>query len=129
VSSASVDTDYFEVLGVPILAGRGFHGGDLEPGARPIIVNQSFVDLVLGWHNPIGRRVRYTLFDERGPLPQGDQPWHEIAGLVRDLGLSYGSHDPKKAGIYHPMAPGGTAFGPHGSARERAGRLVRAATP
>ena len=36
----------------PVRAGRAFHAGDLAPDSRVVIVNESFVRLVLG-----GRRV------------------------------------------------------------------------
>jgi predicted permease len=97
VRTASVDTDFFRVLETPILLGRGFHPGDLASGARPVIVNQPFVDRVLGGRNPIGRRMRYT-DDDRSA-----EPWHEIVGVVGDLGMSLGEG---AAGFYHPAAPG-----------------------
>jgi predicted permease len=107
VSSAAVDPDFFEVLGVPIKSGRGFHAAEVESGAMVAIVNQSFVDRVLGGRNPIGRRVRYRYFEESEKAysehdPPG--PWYEIVGVVRDMGLSK-PHDPKVAGIYHPLTP------------------------
>jgi hypothetical protein len=82
------------------------------------MVNQSFVRLVLGDGSAIGRRVRYTSFDEGRPLQDPDnEPWYEIVGVVPDLGMSYwfcgtvppcydGAGDPKIAGIYHPVVPG-----------------------
>ena len=60
VSSASVALDFFDVLDAPILSGRAFHSGDLQPGARTVIVNQSFAQVVFGGSNPIGRRLRYS---------------------------------------------------------------------
>jgi hypothetical protein len=109
VSSASVAADYFDVLGVPILAGRGFHAADVASEARVVVVNRSFVDNVLGGRNAIGRRLRYSGFEERDGAPSPEPaPWYEIVGVVRDLGMAYGS-DPKNAGFYHPMTPGETA--------------------
>ena len=110
VSSARVDVDFFDVLNVPILAGRAFRPADLESSARAVIVNQSFVDLVLGGRNPIGRRLRYTQFDDGDEPPSAEkEPWYEIVGVVRDLAMAYGN-DPKVAGFYHPSAAG--AAGP-----------------
>jgi putative ABC transport system permease protein len=107
VSSVSVALNYFDVLGVPILQGRGFRSGDLAPNAHVVIVNQSFVERVLGGRNPIGRHVRYLYLQEwQEPRPTDDQPWYEIIGVVRDLGLAV-SPDPKVAGFYHPVGPGG----------------------
>jgi predicted lysophospholipase L1 biosynthesis ABC-type transport system permease subunit len=79
-----------------------------------VIVNQSFVHLVLGDRNPIGRRIRYVSFEEWGATPDAQRPWYEIVGVVRDLGMAVGADvgqaagsDPKVAGIYHPVAAGG----------------------
>ncbi|HEY0969564.1 MAG TPA: ABC transporter permease [Gemmatimonadales bacterium] len=115
-SSAAVDLDYFDVLGAPVLAGRAFHAGDLAPGhdtagaggahPRVVIVNESFVRLVLGGRNPIGRHLRYAWRnDASGPLSGEAEPgaWHEIIGVVPDLGMSKAT-DPKVAGFYHPLA-------------------------
>ncbi|MGH7574615.1 MAG: hypothetical protein ACREM1_05720, partial [Longimicrobiales bacterium] len=41
VSIASVDVDFFSALGIPIISGRAFHSGDLEPDRRVVVVNQS----------------------------------------------------------------------------------------
>jgi predicted permease len=107
ISSAHVTTDYFDVLGVPVLAGRGFHSGDLAGDARTVVVNESFVERVLGGRNPIGRRFRYMHFEEWPDSRSAvDQPWYEIVGVVRDLGFSYGDFDPKVAGFYHPVETG-----------------------
>jgi putative ABC transport system permease protein len=105
VSSAAVDADYFDVLGAPIRVGRGFTPADLSSDQRVVIVNRSFVERVLGGRNPIGRRVRYRYFEEAGGQPNLDAapgPWFEIIGVAPDLGMSK-AHDPKVAGIYHPM--------------------------
>jgi hypothetical protein len=105
-SSSAVDADYFDVLAAPVRAGRAFHAGDLAPGSRVVIVNESFVRLVLGGRNPIGRRLRYKWRnDKSGPLSgdAGPAPWHEIVGVVPDLGMSAAT-DPKVAGFYHPLA-------------------------
>ncbi len=107
VSSASVDADYFEVLGAPVLAGRPFHPGDLEAGRAVAIVNRSFVDRVLGGRNPIGRRVRYPAAGDAddGAADAEPGPWHEIVGVVPDLGMTMGDAG-EGAGIYHPVPPG-----------------------
>jgi predicted permease len=108
VSDASVALDYFDVLETPILAGRGFHSGDLAPDAHSVIVNQSFVHRVLGGRNPIGRRIRYVYAegDEAPKAPEERGPWYEIVGVVPDLGMAPDGFDPKVAGLYHARAPG-----------------------
>ncbi|HEX2189904.1 MAG TPA: ABC transporter permease [Longimicrobiaceae bacterium] len=103
VGRTSVAPDFFQVLGAPVQAGRGFHSGDLEPGARVVVANRSFVEQVLGGGNAVGRRVRWA-------VPRGEEPgpWHEIVGVVADLGL-IGGGPAEAAGLYHPLAPGEAA--------------------
>ena len=108
VSSAAVATDYFPVIGAPILAGRGFHSGDLAADARTVVVNEHFVEHVLGGRNPIGRHLRYVHFDERDePRPDGapPEPWYQIVGVVPTMGMAE-LGEPKASGIYHPLVPG-----------------------
>jgi predicted permease len=106
VHIASVDIDYFDVLGAEILAGRGFNTGDVESGSRIVIVNQSFVERALQRRNPIGRRVRFLESREGGEAPAEPGPWYEIVGVVRDLGMNYLGRTSGMggAGLYHPSA-------------------------
>ena len=110
VSQIHVDPDYFSTIDAPILNGRGFNSGDLGDSSRVAVVNESFVRLVLGGRNPIGRRLRYAHFEEWTSDARWEPgPWMEIVGVVPDMGTLVGtstSGDPKVAGIYHPSAPG-----------------------
>ena len=96
VSIAKADPDYFDVLGAPILSGRGFHSGDLAPDARTVIVDLGFVQHVLGGVNPLGRRMR---------IGRADSSWHEIVGVVKDLGMGSPIERSPPAGIYQPATP------------------------
>jgi putative ABC transport system permease protein len=98
VSTATVAPDFFDVLGVPILVGRGFHSGDLD-----VVVNQSFVDRVLKGGYPIGRRMRYLTGDSDAASTPG--PWHEIVGVVTDAGM-IGDDVAESAGVYHARTSG-----------------------
>jgi hypothetical protein len=69
VSAASVDVDFFDAFGAPILSGRGFNSGDFESNRRVVIVNQSFAHQVLEDRNPVGRRVREPVSPGREPGP------------------------------------------------------------
>jgi putative ABC transport system permease protein len=82
------------MLGVSMRMGRWFNTGEANPDARVAIVNQAFVDRVMGGKNPIGRRVRYV---RSAP---GIQPWFEIIGVAPDMGIRSGWGP---AGIYHPL--------------------------
>ena len=109
VGTASVDPAFFDVLDVPILRGRGFHTGDLatEGTGGGVLVNESFVELVLGGRNPIGRRIRYVHSEdwtEERERELGQRVWYEIVGVVPDLAMST-PNDPKRAGFYHAVPP------------------------
>jgi putative ABC transport system permease protein len=77
-----VTTDYFQTLGIPLLAGRTFNELD-RPGTVPVaIVNQAFVRQYFPGQNPIGKHVG------RRTSPG---VWGEIIGVVgnvRQLGPS-----------------------------------------
>jgi putative ABC transport system permease protein len=102
VSSALVAPNFFEVVGAPILAGRAFTAADVESVPSPVIVNQSFVDQVLGGRNPVGRRIRRARVEDT----QEVGPWFDIVGMVRDLGMVSDPATAKgQAGLYLPIAP------------------------
>jgi putative ABC transport system permease protein len=80
---AAVGPHYFEAFQVPLLAGRDFHDGDRVAGARAVLVNEAFARRYLNGASPVGRRVRYATNDPAQP-----QPWLEIVGMVRDVGMT-----------------------------------------
>jgi putative ABC transport system permease protein len=90
-----------------VLAGRGFGPADLEPGARAVIVDQAFVDQVLRGQNAIGRRVRFATPPAADPgTVQEVQAWHEVVGVVPELGMRHPAQTGRPAGIYLPTTPG-----------------------
>ena len=101
---AGIDPSYFDVLEVPILAGRAFNAGDLAPGARVAIVDQGFVDQVLEGRNPVGQRVRFVQ-DDGDAAAMNSNPWFEIVGVVRELGMSPPTEKGRAAGFYVPVPP------------------------
>ena len=102
VGTADVAVDYFDVFGAPILSGRGFDSEDLVSGARVVVVDQPFVNRVLGGANPLGRLVRYVAIERSGPVGP-ESPWYEIVGVVGGLGIENGYG---RGGVYHPLARG-----------------------
>ncbi|MCZ6816326.1 MAG: ADOP family duplicated permease, partial [Planctomycetota bacterium] len=69
-----VGEDYFDVLGLPVTAGRRFGPGD-GPGAPPVAIITEGLAQGLGG-NPLGRMIRY-----------GDRSPFEIVGVVEDIGV------------------------------------------
>jgi predicted permease len=96
VRRAVVDAHFFEAFGAPVLAGRGFLA-NAATDRDAVIVNQSFVRLVMGGRNPIARRIRYAGDDDASP-----SRWYEIIGVVRDLDMNP-DHPTQAAGVYHAL--------------------------
>jgi predicted permease len=103
VTIARIEPSYFDVLGAPVLAGRAFTDADLAPGAMVAIVDQGFVDQVLQGRNPIGRQVRYRMDDDQATV--NTNPWFEIVGMVKDLGVGTPFRKNRAAGFYTPVSP------------------------
>src|SRR4029434_2567474 len=64
VQYAYVQTGYFQTLGIPVLLGRSF-GFDADPEERTVVVSESAARLLGYTENPVGRKVRLGLTDER----------------------------------------------------------------
>ena len=108
-ATSSVGPGFFEAFDRPIVAGRGFHGGDFSPAARTVIVNEAFVRgfAQRGIASPLGARLRYA--SESGVSAaepsaaaeaSADKPF-EIVGVVRDLGLDPGEQGDEAAYVFH----------------------------
>ncbi|MGH9141652.1 MAG: ADOP family duplicated permease [Vicinamibacterales bacterium] len=98
VLSVIVSPQAFEVVGVPVLAGRGFDERDGATGQQRVIVNQRFVQMFLGGLDPLGRRIKIVDaarlvtpgLGPGGPLRGtsagsdafADAPWQTITGIV-----------------------------------------------
>jgi putative ABC transport system permease protein len=78
VAIRAVAADYFNVIGMPILRGRGIERSDVEREEPVVVVNSAFARLVFPDHDPIGRRVRLG----NPALSRGTPEWLTIAGVV-----------------------------------------------
>jgi putative ABC transport system permease protein len=106
VRYVTVDTGFFALFGVRVLSGRAFSAADatLLDEERPVIVNRSFVNNLIGFGEPIGGRVRYQSYGNEV------NPWHTIVGVVEDFPAGITNLDEGGAqAIYHLAAPGGWA--------------------
>jgi predicted permease len=72
--STGVSGGYFDVLRIPIVAGRNFAPN--ERGSRPVVVNQRFAALLWPGQDPIGKRF---LSRYKEPLE------HEVIGIAKDV--------------------------------------------
>src|SRR5678815_3326594 len=96
----SVDPRFFDVVGAPVIRGRALTTADAEQRTRAVVVNETFVDEVLGGRNPIGRRFRFWSNTE----PTAES-WYEIVGVVPDLSVSEKGTDYARKRIYRTTLP------------------------
>jgi putative ABC transport system permease protein len=107
VSFARIHPSYFSVLKAPVLSGRAFDDSDVGSDSRVVIVDQAFVDQLLEGRNAVGRRMRFVEVPKRDGAPE--EPWLEIVGVVKDLGMTFVAHQHRAAGVYIPAQ---LAYGP-----------------
>jgi putative ABC transport system permease protein len=123
-STSAVGPGFFEAFDRPIVAGRAFHGGDQNPMARTVIVNEAFARGFrrdTGGGSPIGARLRYSTssaHDADTAAPAKRQPpqrvqneeralgWFEIVGVVRDLGLDPDDEGNEQPYVFHAASAG-----------------------
>ncbi|HSU12691.1 MAG TPA: ABC transporter permease [Longimicrobium sp.] len=96
----SVDPRFFDAVGAPVIRGRALTTADAEHQTRAVLVNEFFVDQVMGGRNPIGRRLRFS--STREPTAES---WYEIVGFVPDLGVSDNQGDLGRARIFQATLP------------------------
>ncbi len=93
VFSDTVDSNFFQTFGVPIVAGRGFLPTDRADSPRVVVVNAKFAEKYLG-DNPIGKRVRIS--DDK-------DAWAEVIGITV-TGKHLFIFEPPQDFIYRPLA-------------------------
>ena len=85
---ATVGQDFLPVMGIPIVAGRGFTPEDVQSPQRVAIVNQALARKYFPNQNPIGRR--FTMDDPKTK----NRSWLEIIGVSADTRYSSLQDDP-----------------------------------
>lgn len=100
VAFVSVDPQFFNVVGAPLLRGRALTSADAEQRTRAVLVNKTFVNDILRGSNPIGRRIRFWSKSE----PTAES-WYEIVGVVPDLSVSARGTNYERTRIYQTTLP------------------------
>lgn len=90
---ASVGKDFFETMGIPILAGRSLNEHDNQSDSRPAVVNETFVRRFFPGENPVGR-----IYGDK------NQAAHLIVGVCADWHFDR-LRDPIRPILYTPLAP------------------------
>ena len=86
-----VGPDYFGVVGIPILAGRGIEAQDTNTSTRIAVVNEAMVKRFFAGQNPIGRQFRID-----------DPDW--LNKPITIVGVSRNAKD-HGSGLEAPVAP------------------------
>jgi len=73
-----VTPEFFELIGVPVLSGRGLTDHDDATSPRVVLVNQQFVHKYFPDCDPIGKQIQLDI----SSLPAA---WSEIVGVVGDM--------------------------------------------
>jgi putative ABC transport system permease protein len=90
----TVTPGYFEVLGIPILRGRGITDADIAGSERVMVVSDEFAREHLAGLDPIGQMISYS-----GRAPA----WARVVGVVgstRQTRLD----EPMRADMYSPLS-------------------------
>ena len=98
----NVTTQYFAVLGVPILAGRDFTDDDLRSKETVAIVNQSVALRLFPNGDALNRRLTPTNLGTN----LGNQPPARIVGIVADVDEDDIVQEPSMI-VYYPLRGGG----------------------
>jgi predicted permease len=99
-SGARVGENFFETVGLPLVAGRTFTPAEIRLNAPVAIVDETFVRTALGGRSPIG----VTLRERAAEANRQPGPWLEIVGVVKDADATERT-GPDDAAIYRPAAP------------------------
>jgi predicted permease len=94
-----ISPDFFELLDVPVVAGRSFNEGDDIANQRVVILDQRFVERTWPGQDALGKQVRLGRSDS-------ENPWMTVVGVVRTFEmlqpLSFAARPPE--GMFVPLA-------------------------
>jgi predicted permease len=84
VFSSAVGDQYFETMGTPIVAGRGFQATDTQDSPPVAVINQVLAQRYWPRQDAVGKRFR--LVGQSGaklPASPSARPWVEIVGVAK----------------------------------------------
>jgi putative ABC transport system permease protein len=103
-----VQADYFRVLGIKIVKGRGFTDRDVK-GALPVmVINQTLATRFFPDQDPIGQHILVQDIVPGKPQLGPEIPW-EVVGLIADERTS-SLDGTNRAGMYVPIEQSPTFF-------------------
>jgi putative ABC transport system permease protein len=102
VQTVSVMGNYFRVMQISIVAGRGLTEMDREGQPLVAVVSEELVRRFFPNENPLGQRLDWSRKDE-------PHQWMTIVGVARDVKHS-GLNEPAEAAVYAPFAQSDEAW-------------------
>jgi macrolide transport system ATP-binding/permease protein len=91
---STVDEEYFETIGIPILRGRGFLGSDTADAPRVAVVNEQFAKHYWPGGDALGKHIR---LDSRAGTPV------EIVGIAETIKYQDSAEKPMDF-VYMPLS-------------------------
>ena len=91
-----ISPDYFRVLDVRLLQGRGFNASDGLPGRTAVIINQRFASKYWPKEDAVGKRLRVMGEDS-------ERPWLTVVGICPDIRQGDPQQVETEAIIYVPF--------------------------
>ncbi len=99
IDDRTVTPEYFDAIGMRLLAGRYFTEHDIGNSSRVAIVNDSFAQMYLRGGDPLNRQIR----ESDGDFSR--TPWSRVVGVVSDLRHS-NLEDKPRPEVFRPYWPG-----------------------
>jgi predicted permease len=94
-SMRPVTDGYFELMRIPLVAGRRLQRSDDTNTQRVVVISESMARDIWADEDPIGRQIRF------GMQFEDSEPWREVVGVVGDVKLR-GLDDEDRAIAYVP---------------------------
>jgi putative ABC transport system permease protein len=91
----TVTPNYFQTMGIPLIAGRTFGEGDTGTAPPVLMINQSLARRFFPNENPVGHRITFD-------APPAELEWLTIVGVVQDV-RDLGLETPPEPEIYQPF--------------------------
>ena len=107
-----VHTEYFDVMSIPIIRGRGFTMADDASSPPVAVVDETLAERYWPGDDPIGRQVTMEWdADDQPDLSEGDVPvYRTVVGVAKHV-RHYELQEPSRIEIYKPMLQARNTWG------------------
>jgi predicted permease len=105
----AVGSNYFRLMGAPVLSGRDFNDGDQFASTQVAVVNQSFAAQYWPGDSPVGKRLRVNNLANNLANQPGE--WLTIVGVVSNIMQGDALRQTFRPLIYQPFRQTPTARG------------------